>query len=122
MFGSITPPQFGVQRHDSLRPDPVAPVIFVGEAASGPAYVRHINRFQRGDHIVANAACIRNGGIGADPDAVVNAVSEMLGELPEKIAVDLRAGLGCVNRQLDFLCSHSRRGDRHNDQSEADKK
>ncbi len=53
---------------------------------------------------------------------VVNAVSEMLGELPEKIAVDLRAGFGCVNRQVDSLCSHSRRGDRHSDQSEADKK
>jgi hypothetical protein len=46
----------------------------------------------------------------------------MLGKLPEKIAVNLRAGFGCVNRQLDFLCGHSRRGDSYNDQSEADKK
>ena len=120
MFGSITPPQLGFSRHDSLRPDPVAPVIFVGEAASRPAHVRHVNRFQRGDHIVANAACIRNRGIGADPDPVINAVSEVLGKLPEKIAVDLRAGFGCVYRQLDFLCSHSRRGS-HSNQSENDK-
>src|ERR1039458_9335014 len=39
-----------------------------------------MNRFQCGNHIVANAACIRNCGIGTDPDSVVNAVSEMLGK------------------------------------------
>ena len=112
----------GIQPHGSLRADPVAPVIFVGEAASGPAHVRHLNRFQCGNHIVANAACIRNCGIGADPDPVVNAVPEMLGELPEKIAIDFRAGFGSVDRQFDFLCSHCRRGDSHNDQSDNGKK
>jgi hypothetical protein len=35
----------------------------------------------------------------------------MLGELPKKIAVDLRAGFGRVNRQLDFLRSHDGRGE-----------
>src|ERR1019366_8914570 len=111
-----------VKPHDSLRPDPVAPVRSVGEAASGPAYVWHMNRFQCGNHVVADAACVRNCGIGTDPDTVVNAMSEMLGELPEQIAVDLRTGFGCVNRQLDFLCSHYGRGKSHNDQSNNDTK
>ena len=109
VFGSITPPQLGFSVTTRCRrTDPVPPVIFVGKAAAGPAHVRHLNRFQRGDHVVANAASIRNAGIRADPNAVVNSMSEMLRELPENVAVNLRARLGRINRQLDSLCGQGR--------------
>ena len=84
-------------------------MIFIGEAASGPANVRHLYRFQRSDNIVANPPCIRDFGIAANPNAFINAVSKMLGELPEDVAVDLRASLGDVNGELDFLCSRRAR-------------
>src|ERR1051325_4197969 len=88
----------GIERLWPLRADAFAPVIFVGEAAARPAHVRHLNRLQRGDHIVADAASIRNCGAWADPAAFINAVAEVLGELAEDVAVDLCPGFGCVNR------------------------
>ena len=77
-----------------------------------------MNRFQRGNNIVADAARIRDFGIRTDPDAVINAVAKMLGELAEDVAVDLRAGFGRINRQLNFLCSQNRRSEGQSDQSE----
>ena len=46
VFGSITPPQFGIQRRRALvaRADAVAPVVLVGEAAARPAHVGHLER------------------------------------------------------------------------------
>ncbi len=105
-----------------MRADALAPVIFVGKAAAGPANVRHLDRFQRRHDVVANAASVWDLGIGPDPNAFVNAVAQMLGELPENVAVDLRAGFGCVNRQFNFLGSHHRHTDSQDDQSEDDKK
>ena len=112
----------GVESYGSLRADALAPVILIGEAATGPANVRHFDRFQSAHNIVANPARIRDLGIGPDPNTFVNAVSKMLCELPENVAVDLRAGFGRVDRQFHFLGCHHRRSDRHNDQREADKK
>ena len=105
-----------------MRANALAPVIFIGEAATGPTNVRHLDRFQSANNIIANPTRILDLGIWPDPNAFINAVSQMLGELPENVAVDLRTGLGCVNRQFDFLCSHYWRSDSHNDQREANKK
>src|SRR3954447_2406079 len=85
------------QPYYALRPDPVAPVILVGKTAARPAYVRYMQRFQGGNHIVANAPRVWDRRVTADPDSFVNAMSEMLGELPEKIAVNLRTRFGWID-------------------------
>jgi hypothetical protein len=72
--------------------DPFAPVILVGEAAARPADVGDLQVSQCGDHVVADAASVRNGRIGANPDAFIKSVAEILGELAEDVAIDLRAG------------------------------
>ena len=111
VFGSITPPQLGLRVTHALRADAVAPVIFISEAAAGPAHVRYLHRLQRGDDVVADAARIRDLGVRADPDAFINAVAEMLGELAEDVAVDFRAGLGRIHRQDNLLCSQNGRSE-----------
>ena len=52
----------GIEGHGSLigRADAVAPVVFVGEAAAGPANVRHFYCLERCHHVVADAARIGN--------------------------------------------------------------
>ncbi|MEI9904761.1 MAG: hypothetical protein WDN06_12895 [Asticcacaulis sp.] len=40
-----------------------------------------------------------NGRVGPDPDAVIDAGAEMLGELAEDMAVDRRARLAGIDRQ-----------------------
>ena len=110
----MTPPQFGIERDlADRRADALAPVIFVGEAAARPADVRHLDRLQRGDDVVADAARIGDRRIGADPYAFVNAVAEMLGELAEDVAVDLRAGLRRVDRHGNLVRSPCRRDHHH---------
>jgi hypothetical protein len=94
-------------------------VILIGEAAPGPTNVRHFDRFQGANDIVANATSVRDLGIRPDPNTFVNAVSKMLGELPENVTVDLGASFGHVNRQFDFLGSQPRGSDAHNGQREA---
>ena len=75
------------------RADAVAPVVGVGEAAARPAEIRNLDRAQRGDDVGADPADVRDGGILADPDPLVHAPPEMLGELAEDVPADLRAGL-----------------------------
>ena len=100
----------GIERHGSLfgRSDAFAPVIFVGEAAAGPANVWDFDRLERGNHVVANSARVRDFGIRTDPYAFINAVSEMLGKLAKDVAIDLVADGRDVNRQGNFVCRHSR--------------
>ncbi|EEF21909.1 conserved hypothetical protein, partial [Ricinus communis] len=84
-------------------------MVFVGEAAAGPAHVRHLDRFQRRHHVVADAARVGDGRIAADPDAAVDAVSKVFGELAEDVAVDDRAR----RRRVDADGDRLRRGGRH---------
>ncbi len=102
------------------RSDAVAPVVFVGEAAAGPANVGDLERLERGHDVVADAAGIWDGGRGADPDALVHAVAEVFGELAEDVAVDLRAGFGRVHGQLDRLVRERNPGPARADQNQAD--
>ena len=81
-----------------------------------------IGDFKVGDNVVANAARVGNRRIGANPDAFVDAAPQMLGELAEEIAVNLRTGLGNVNKQSNFLCGRQRRSHRHSEQGQAGKK
>ena len=62
-----------------------------------------LQRLQRGDDVVADAAGVGDGGVGADPDALVDAVAEMLGELAEEVAVDLRARFRRVDGDGDLI-------------------
>src|SRR5262249_61229458 len=87
----------GIERLWPMRADAFAPVVFVREAAARPANVRRLYRLQRGDAVVADTPRIRNWGTRPDPYALVNAVAEVLGELAEDIAINLRSGLGHVN-------------------------
>src|SRR5690242_971889 len=93
----------GIERLWPLAPDAFAPVVLVGEAATRPAHIRHLDRLQRGDDIVADAASIRNRGTRPDPYAFVNAVAKMLSELAEDIAINLRSSFGCINVQVNLL-------------------
>ena len=112
----------GIECYRSLRTDAFAPVVFVCEAPAGPAHVRHFYRFERSDDIIANPARVRNFGVRADPDSFVNTVAEVLCKLAEEIAVNLRTGLGNVNKQCNFLCSRHRRSHSHSEQGQAGKK
>ena len=98
LFGSMTPPQFGVEGGGPVLADALAPVVLVREAPARPAHVRHLDRLERGHDVVADAAGVGDGGVGTDPDALVDAGAEVLGELAEDVPVDLRARLRGVDR------------------------
>jgi hypothetical protein len=102
----------GVQRYGSLSTDAVPPMVFVGKATARPADVGNLDRLKSSHNVIANAACVRDRGIRANPDSVVNPMAEMLGELSENVAVDLRRCPGHVNRQFDLL-RRRRRKERH---------
>jgi hypothetical protein len=61
--------------------DAVAPVIVVGEAASGPAEYGDAKFAKIVDCGFAVAIDVRDGRIFSDPEAAVNAGAEVLGEL-----------------------------------------
>ena len=99
-----------IEGYDTLAKgaDPIPPVIFVSEAATGPAHVRHLNSLERGYNVIADAARIWNAGIRADPNAVVNPMAQMLRELAKYVAVNPYTRLGRIYGQLDFLCNQNR--------------
>ena len=76
------------------RADAVFPVILVGKTTARPAEHGDVEVFQRGHDIVADAAGVGNRRVGPDPDALVDAASEVLGEVAVDVFVDDRAG--CV--------------------------
>jgi len=121
VFGSMTPPQLGLSVTVRCGPTPLRQW-YSSEAPAGPAHVRHFYRFERSDDIIANPARVRNFGVRADPDSFVNTVAEVLCKLAEEIAVNLRTGLGNVNKQCNFLCSRHRRSHSHSEQGQAGKK
>src|SRR5262249_18312865 len=69
-------------------PDTVRPVILVGEAASRPAQDWNLASLKRRHDVVSNAPRIRNRALLADPESIIDAVAEMLGEVPVDIAID----------------------------------
>ena len=98
----------GIQCYRALvcGADALAPVIFICEAASRPTNIGHLDGLQGSNHIVADSARIRDFGIPADPNALVNAVPKMFSKLAEDIAVNLRTWLGSIYCQLNlFRCS-----------------
>jgi hypothetical protein len=75
------------------RAHALAPVIVVGEAAAGPAHQRHLDGLQGRDHVVAIAPGVGDLAVLADPDALVDAASQVLGELAVDLGLDHRTGL-----------------------------
>src|SRR6478735_2522097 len=78
----------------------IAPVILVGETASGPAHVRHLERFQCRHDVIADATCVRNRRIRPDPDSLVDTAPEVFGELAKDVAVDRGARTGGIDRDF----------------------
>src|SRR3546814_14020331 len=83
--GIDVPAPFGVDAGRAIlaRPDAVAPVIEIGEAAAGPADQRHLEPPQGGEHVVAQSVRIGDRRLRAHPDAAVDASADILGELAE---------------------------------------
>src|SRR3954469_22949427 len=119
VFGSTTPPQFGLRVTFRRAPIPFRQW-YSSAKQPRPADVRHLYCFECGHNIIANTTGVWNWRIRAHPDAVINTVPQMLGELTEDVAVDLCARFGRVNRQLNFLGSYRRRsqGETHKSDGE----
>ena len=96
VFDDATP--VGVEHGGALGAvaDAIHPVVLVGEAAARPAQLRHAEILEGGEHVVAVAFGVGDGRVGADPDALVDAVAEVLGELAVDVFVDDGTGRGGV--------------------------
>ena len=89
------------------RTDAVAPVVGVGETAARPAEIRDLDRAQGGDDVGAETADVGDGRVLADPEALVHAAAEVLGELAENVAADLRPRLVGGDGEDDAVGVHA---------------
>src|SRR5690606_15549423 len=101
-----------VQRRGPLfsRADAFAPMVLVRKASARPADVRDAQRLERRYDVITDAARIGNIGVGADPNAFINAAPEVLGELAEDMSADRRSGLRGIHHDLDALLRRNRDG------------
>jgi hypothetical protein len=53
--------------------------------------------------IVTDSTGIGDGRVRANPDAFVQTVTEILGELAEDVAIDFRAGLRGIDGQMNVV-------------------
>jgi hypothetical protein len=84
--------------------DAVHPVIFIGEAATGPAQVGDIKIAQCLGDIVADAASVGNGGRFTYVNAAVNAATQMFGEMAINVATNgLTAKIGIDGHMVHDL-------------------
>jgi hypothetical protein len=65
-------------------------VVLLREATARPAHDRYPQALERRDDVVANAALVRDRRVLADPDALVDAAAEVLGEVAVDVALDGR--------------------------------
>src|SRR5205823_13664533 len=84
-----------------LRPraDAGAPVISVGVAAAGPTNDRHMQLLQRLDDVAPVAVDVRDRRILTDPNAAVDPVPQLLGEMTVDFRRDSNAGRVRVDRR-----------------------
>jgi hypothetical protein len=78
-------------------------MIFVGKAPSGIPNIRHFDRSERIYDIISNTPGVGDLGILSNPDAAINAVAEMFGELAENVTVDLSSRFRGVDTQFNPL-------------------
>src|SRR4029453_15826865 len=83
----------GAPRPRRGRPDAVAPVVAVGEAAAGPANHAGLQRLQLVDQRFADAADVGDLGVLPDPDAVVDDAAEVFDEVAAEVWSDAADGL-----------------------------
>ncbi len=91
------------------RAHPILPVVLIGEAAARPAQVGSLDLAEGSNDVVANAARVRDGGLGSDPQAVIDAAAEVLGKVPVEVPADHGAGLAGADGQRGvpgFLRAH----------------
>ena len=69
-------------------PDPVAPVVPVGEAAARPAQVRRAEALHVVHELLPDAVDVRDPRVAADPDAVVDHAPEVLDEMAVDVGAD----------------------------------
>ena len=103
-FFSGTPVGVECGRPGVARADAVAPVIFIGKTAARPTHNGYVQVLQRRDDVVAKSARIGNGRVFADPDAFLDAASQMLRELAVNVPVDLGTGLIGMNHTSHGGC------------------
>ena len=100
------------------RANAILPVIIVSEAAARPANDRRFQAAQSLYDICAEATHIRDGRILTDPDAIINAPTEVLGKVPIDIGVDCGDGIRrvegdtgrCHSNILVSLCVRNQMG------------
>jgi len=79
-------------------------MVLVGKAAARPAQHGDLDAPQRRRHVVADAARVGDGRVLADPDALVDAAAEVLGEVPVDSLVDARhASVGVDDNPVHAL-------------------
>ena len=92
-----------------LRADSVHPVVFVGEASPRPAEHRNLQLLEGLHYILPVAVDIRDVGILSDPQAVIDASSQMLCELSVDFLGDDRLVLRTlVHIDFDLGCCAQR--------------
>src|ERR1051325_2618292 len=96
------------------------PVVLVGEAAARPADHRDLQVSESLHNVVAVSPRVRNLGVFADPDAAVDSGAQVLGELAEQLAVDLRSGAVGVDREARGRSLLRQSGQRRGGESEND--
>src|SRR5262249_45655134 len=87
-FGRLAPG--GIEPARSLvgGANAVTPMVAIREAAARPANDRNLDTAQRGDHVGPDAPHVGNGGIGSNPDALINATPKMFDELAINVGID----------------------------------
>ncbi len=94
LVGVLLAPEAGAGGAFGERAEAVAPVIGIGEAASGPAKKRSFDGAHGFDEGGADAALVGDPGVGADPDAVVDDSAKLLDEVRVDLGRDGADGFG----------------------------
>jgi hypothetical protein len=82
-------------------------MVLVSEATAWPTDIWNVQGLQSRNDIIPDPSSVWDFGIGPNPDAFVNAVAEVFGELTENIAVDLGSRFGAVHRQRNTVLRSS---------------
>jgi hypothetical protein len=91
----------------AARPDSIAPVIHVREAAARPAHQRGSQSGQSVDDIPAQAVNIGNGRCFTHPDAIVDTGAQVFDKLAMKFGMDHPFSGTCPDRYLSHVISFS---------------
>src|ERR1039457_5690342 len=94
-------------------------MVLVREIAARPANIGNLQGAKRRNDVIADTARIGNWGIRTHPDALVQPVAEVLGELAEKVPIDFCSRFGGIDGQMSGLRSRKSRGKKQHRKSGA---